>query len=185
MYATYVKQGGNDNDDRSFRQNLTDAQWFLKALSQRNLTLRKVTACIVERQQEFLEHGELAMKPMRLSDVAEEVGVHNSTISRITGRKYVQTPRGTFELKYFFSSRVSTHIGNTASSTAMKARIRALVACEEPKSPLSDRKLTEKLYAEGFNVARRTIAKYREAIKIPASGIRKRIGRLGSMSLGG
>lgn len=135
----------------------------------------KVSTCIVERQKGFLEHGEEAMKALVLHDVAEEVGMHESTISRITNKKYMHTPRGIFELKYFFSSHVSTASGGECSSTAIRALIKKLIAAEEPKKPLSDSKIAKILSDQGINVARRTVAKYRDAMTIPPSNERKRL----------
>lgn len=175
LYASYVRPGDKSNDNESLKKHLTEAQWFIKSLSQRSDTLRKVATCIVERQHAFLDEGEVAMKPMVLHDVANEVSMHESTISRVTTQKYMHTPRGLFELKYFFSSQVATDNGEGASSTAIKARIRKLIDEETPRKPLSDNKLAAALSAEGFNVARRTVAKYRESINIPSSSERKRL----------
>ncbi len=147
----------------------------MKSLQSRSETLLKVATSIVERQRGFLEHGEEAMKPMVLHDVAEAVGMHESTISRITTRKYMHTPRGIYELKYFFSSQVSTDGGGGASSTAIRALIKKLIAAESPGKPLSDSKLASILSEEGIQVARRTVAKYREAMAIPSSSERKRL----------
>ena len=135
----------------------------------------KVARCIVERQQMFLEHGDEAMKPMVLHDVAEVVEMHESTISRVTTQKYMHTPRGIYELKYFFSSHVSTASGGEASSTAIRALIKKLIAAENPRKPLSDSKLAGILSESGIQVARRTVAKYREAMTIPSSSDRKRL----------
>ena len=139
----------------------------------RGETLLKTATCIVERQKAFLEHGEEAMKPMVLADIAHAIGMHESTISRVTTRKYMLTPRGVFELKYFFSSHVHTHRGAEASSTAIRAVLRKLIASEDPVRPLSDRKLKEVLSEQGIRIARRTVAKYREAMAIPSSTERR------------
>ncbi|MFD1383925.1 RNA polymerase factor sigma-54 [Rhodanobacter aciditrophus] len=164
------------NDDVSYiRNSLQEAKWFLKSLQSRNETLLKVASCIVSRQVEFFEIGEEAMKPMVLHDVAEEVGMHESTISRVTTQKYMHTPRGIFELKYFFSSHVNTASGGECSSTAIRAMIKKLVADEPAKKPLSDNKLATILADQGIQVARRTVAKYREAMNIPPSNERKRL----------
>ena len=130
---------------------------------------------IVEKQTGFLEHGEEQMKPMILKDVAEAVGMHESTISRVTTQKYMHTPQGIFELKYFFSSHVATESGGECSSTAIRAIIKKLVAAENPRKPLSDSKITELLAEQGIKVARRTIAKYRESLQIPPSNERKQL----------
>ena len=134
-----------------------------------------MATCIVERQRGFLDYGEEAMKPMVLHDVAEVVGMHESTISRVTTRKYMHTPRGIFELKYFFSSHLATDSGGECSSTAIRALIKKLVAAENPVKPLSDSKIATVLSQEGIQVARRTVAKYREAMAIPSSNERKRL----------
>ena len=157
------------------RNNLQEAKWFIKSLQSRNETLMKVSTRIVEHQKGFLEYGEEAMKPLVLHDIAEAVSMHESTISRVTTQKYMHTPRGIFELKYFFSSHVSTVGGGACSSTAIRAIIRALVAAENTKKPLSDSKITNLLEEKGINVARRTIAKYRESLAIPPSNERKRL----------
>jgi RNA polymerase sigma-54 factor len=147
----------------------------LKSLQSRNETLMKVASRIVEHQRAFLEYGEEAMKPLVLHDIAEAVEMHESTISRVTTHKYVHTPRGIYELKYFFSSHVSTASGGECSSTAIRALIKKLVAAENPRKPLSDSKITNLLEEQGIKVARRTIAKYRESLMIPPSNERKRL----------
>jgi RNA polymerase sigma-54 factor len=152
---------------------LQEARWFIKSLQSRSETLLRVATCIVERQRAFLEYGEEAMKPMVLHDVAEALGMHESTISRVTTRKYMHTPRGIFELKYFFSSHLSTSHGGEASSTAIRALIKKLIAAETPKKPLSDSKISALLSEQGINIARRTVAKYREAMAISPSNERK------------
>ena len=133
----------------------------------------KVATCIVARQTEFLEHGDEAMKPMVLRDVAEEVGMHESTISRVTTNKYMHTPRGVFEFKYFFSSHLSSENGEDQSSTSVRAKIRKLIGAENPAKPLSDSKVAKLLGEEGISVARRTVAKYREAMNIASSSERR------------
>lgn len=172
-YAAMSRTAKNTADTQFIRAHLQEAKWFLKSLESRNDTLLKVANCIVQQQQAFFEHGEEAMKPMVLNDVAEMVGMHESTISRVTTQKYMHTPRGIFELKYFFSSHVSTESGGECSSTAIRAFIKKLVAAENPAKPLSDSKMAEILSEQGINVARRTIAKYREAMFIPPSNQRK------------
>ena len=174
-YAGFIRRSDNSADNNSMRDHLQEARWFLKSLKSRTDTLLKVSRCIVERQEMFLEHGDEAMKPMVLHDVAEVVEMHESTISRVTTQKYMHTPRGIYELKYFFSSHVSTASGGEASSTAIRALIKKLVAAENPRKPLSDSKLAGILSESGIQVARRTVAKYREAIAIPSSSERKRL----------
>lgn len=174
-YAALVKRADNGRDNGYLRDNLQEARWFLKSLQSRNETLLKVSSRIVEYQQGFLEHGEEAMKPLVLHDIAEAVEMHESTISRVTTQKYMHTPRGVFELKYFFSSHVSTAGGGEASSTAIRALIRKLVAAENTRKPLSDSKIARILEDQGINVARRTVAKYRESMAIPPSNERKRL----------
>ncbi len=174
-YAALVKRADSSTDNAFLRDNLQEARWFLKSLQSRNETLLKVATCIVEKQRGFLDHGAEAMRPLVLHDVAEVVGMHESTISRVTTQKYMHTPQGIFELKYFFSSHVSTDSGGECSSTAIRAIIKKLVAAENPKKPLSDSKITSLLSEQGIQVARRTIAKYRESLGIPASNERKRL----------
>ncbi|MEX0963590.1 MAG: RNA polymerase factor sigma-54 [Pseudohongiellaceae bacterium] len=174
-YAALVKRADTSDDNNYLRDNLQEAKWFIKSLQSRNETLMKVSTRIVEHQKGFLEYGEEAMKPLVLHDIAEAVSMHESTISRVTTQKYMHTPRGIFELKYFFSSHVSTKGGGECSSTAIRAIIRKLVAAENTKKPLSDSKITDLLEEKGINVARRTIAKYRESLSIPPSNERKRL----------
>ncbi len=174
-YASLVRRADSSNDNTFLRDNLQEARWFIKSLQSRNETLLKVATCIVERQQGFLDHGPEAMKPMVLHDVAEMVEMHESTISRVTTQKYMHTPQGIFELKYFFSSHVSTESGGECSSTAIRAIIKKLVAAENPRKPLSDSKITALLEDQGIHVARRTIAKYRESLGIAPSNERKRL----------
>jgi RNA polymerase sigma-54 factor len=147
----------------------------MKSLQSRSETLLRVATTIVERQRGFLEHGDEAMKPMVLHDVAEVLGMHESTISRVTTRKYMHTPRGVFELKYFFSSHLPTEGGGECSSTAIRALIKKLVAGESASKPLSDSRIAGMLSREGIQVARRTVAKYREGMAIPPSSERKRL----------
>lgn len=174
-YASLVRRADSSQDNTTLRQHLQEARWFIKSLRSRNETLLKVANCIVRHQQDFLEHGEEFMKPLVLREVAEEVDMHESTISRITTQKYMHTPRGTLEFKYFFSSHVHTVDGEECSATSIRARIRRLIADEDSARPLSDSSLAEILREEGINVARRTIAKYREAMSIASSNERKRI----------
>lgn len=163
----------NSADSQFIRNNLQDAKWLIKSLESRNETLLKVAQCIVEQQQNFFELGEEYMKPMVLADIAQQVGMHESTISRATTQKYLHSPRGIFELKYFFSSYVNTDDGGEASSTAIRALIKKCIASENPKKPLSDSKIVDLLAEQGMIVARRTVAKYRESLGIPSSSQRK------------
>ena len=172
-YANLVRRSDDSADNHTLKTHLQEARWFIKSLHNRGETLLKTATCIVERQQGFLEHGEEAMKPMVLADVAHTIGMHESTISRVTTRKYMHTPRGLFELKYFFSSHVHTASGSEASSTAVRAVLRKLIASENPARPLSDQKLKEVLSGQGIRIARRTVAKYREEMAIPSSTERK------------
>ena len=164
------------NDANYMRGQLQEAKWLIRSLETRADTLIKVAACIVRHQSGFLDRGPEAMRPLVLREVADEVGLHESTVSRVTTRKYLHTPRGTFEFKHFFSSGVPTSDGGAASSTAIQAMIKRLIDAEDPRQPLSDAKLTTELKAMGVTVARRTVAKYREAMNIPASNERQRIG---------
>jgi RNA polymerase sigma-54 factor len=172
-YASLGK--GNSADSQFIRSNLQEAKWLIKSLESRNETLLKVARCIVEHQQDFFEYGEEAMKPMVLNDIALAVDMHESTISRVTTQKFMHTPRGIFELKYFFSSHVSTDNGGECSSTAIRALIKKLVAAENIAKPLSDSKIAALLADQGIQVARRTIAKYRESLGIAPSSQRKRL----------
>jgi RNA polymerase sigma-54 factor len=174
-YASMIKRADNSSDNTSLKSHLQEARWFIKSLQSRSETLLRVATCIVERQRAFLEYGEEAMKPLILHDIAQALDMHESTISRVTTRKYMHTPRGIFELKYFFSSHVSTDHGGVASSTAIRALIKKLIAAEKPERPLSDSKIASQLGEQGINVARRTVAKYREAMAIPPSNERKRL----------
>lgn len=164
-------------DDASWMKGqLQEARWLIKSLESRAETLLKVADAIVRRQSPFLDFGPEAMHPLVLREVAEEVGMHESTISRVTTRKYIHTPRGTFELKHFFSSGVSTEDGGSASATAIQAMLRKLIGAENVRKPLSDQALAEALRSKGIQVARRTVAKYREALRIPSSSERQRAG---------
>lgn len=156
------------------RGQLQEARWLIKSLESRAETLLKVADAIVRRQSAFLDYGPEAMHPLVLREVAEEVGMHESTISRVTTRKYLHTPRGTFELKYFFSSGVSTEDGGSASATAIQAMLRKLIGAEDARKPLSDQAIAEELQRKGIQVARRTVAKYREGLRIPTSSERQR-----------
>ncbi|MEL9409405.1 RNA polymerase factor sigma-54 [Escherichia coli] len=174
-YASMCNNARNDGDSQFIRSNLQDANWLIKSLESRNDTLLRVSRCIVEQQQAFFEQGEEYMKPMVLADIAQAVEMHESTISRVTTQKYLHSPRGIFELKYFFSSHVNTEGGGEASSTAIRALVKKLIAAENPAKPLSDSKLTSLLSEQGIMVARRTVAKYRESLSIPPSNQRKQL----------
>lgn len=172
-YAALSKAAKSVADSHYIKNHTQEARWFIKSLESRNDTLLKVANCIVQRQQGFFDHGEEAMKPMVLNDVAEAVDMHESTISRVTTQKYLHCPSGVFELKYFFSSHVSTEGGGECSSTAIRALIKKMVAAENRSKPLSDSKIAELIAEQGIQVARRTIAKYRESLNIPSSSQRK------------
>lgn len=174
-YSSMIKRADNSPDNASLKAHLQEARWFIKSLQSRSETLLRVATNIVERQRGFLEYGEEAMKPLVLHDIAEALDMHESTISRVTTRKYMHTPRGIFELKYFFSSHVSTTMGGECSSTAIRAVIKKLIAEENPTKPLSDSKIANLLVEKGIKVARRTVAKYRESMMIPPSNERKRL----------
>ncbi|MGI9222753.1 MAG: RNA polymerase factor sigma-54 [Woeseiaceae bacterium] len=169
-YARMLRGSG---DHAVLRTQLQEARWLIRSLEIRNETLTKVATSIVTRQTEFLEHGDEAMKPMVLRDIAEEIGMHESTISRVTTNKYMHTPRGVFEFKYFFSSHLSSSTGEDQSSTSVRAKIRKLIGAENPAKPLSDSKIANLLADEGISVARRTVAKYREAMNIASSSERR------------
>ena len=171
QYARLLRGSG---DHAVLRSQLQEARWLIRSLEIRNETLLKVATCIVSRQTAFLDHGDEAMKPMILRDVAEEIGMHESTISRVTTNKYMHTPRGVFEFKYFFSSHLTSKDGEDQSSTSVRAKIRKMIGAENPGKPLSDSKIAALLSEEGINVARRTVAKYREAMGIPSSSERRK-----------
>ncbi|MDQ5767430.1 RNA polymerase factor sigma-54 [Thiothrix subterranea] len=172
-YADMLGQVKNERDSTYFKSNLQQARWLIRSVESRNSTLLGVAKAIVERQSAFMQYGEQAMKPLILRDIAEELEMHESTISRVTTNKYLYTPRGIFEFKYFFSSQVDTDTGSSCSSTAIRAMLKKLINEENQGSPLSDNQLTALLNQQGINVARRTVAKYREAMSIPSSHDRK------------
>jgi len=173
MYAQILRSSRGESGAANLQQKLQEARWLIKNIQQRFDTILRVSQAIVERQKSFFTHGEIAMRPLVLREIADTLGLHESTISRVTTNKYMATPMGTFELKYFFGSHVSTETGGAASSTAIRALIKQLVGAEDPKNPLSDSRIAELLGEQGFVVARRTVAKYREALKIPAVNLRK------------
>ena len=174
-YEALAKEVTRAEDRDYFREHLQDARWFIKSLQTRNDTLLRAAAKIVEVQRGFLDYGPEAMKPLILADIATAIDLHESTISRVTSRKYMATPRGVFELKYFFSSHVGTDTGGEVSSTAIRALIQKLTAEEDPRKPLSDNKIAAILKDQNINVARRTVAKYRESLSIPSSSERKQL----------
>ena len=171
-YANLVKRGDDSPDNQYLRENLTDARLFIRSIEERNQNLLKVATSIVRYQQEFLQHGATAMQPLILKAIAEEVDLHESTVSRLTTSKTILTPQGLFSLKHFFSSHVSSADGDI-SSTAISAMIKKLIADEDPKKPLSDSRIKDELLADGIDIARRTVAKYREAMNIGSSTQRK------------
>jgi len=179
MYAQVLRQhrggsrGSGDNGSATLSARLQEARWFVKNILQRFETIQRVSQAIVERQKGFFSHGEIAMKPLVLREIADELGLHESTISRVTTAKYMSTPFGTFELKYFFGSSLNTEAGGNASSTAVRALIKQLVSAEDPDKPLSDNQLSRMLEEQGIQVARRTVAKYREALRIAPANLRR------------
>jgi RNA polymerase sigma-54 factor len=175
LYAGMVRRVSDARDSAFMRNQLQEARWFLKSLHSRNDTLLRVARAIVERQSGFLEQGDVAMQPLILRDIAETLGMHESTISRVTTQKYMHTPRGVFEFKYFFSSHVGTSDGGECSATAIRAMIRQLISEEPPNRPMSDSRLAQVLSDRGINVARRTVAKYREAMNLPPSSERRQL----------
>jgi RNA polymerase sigma-54 factor len=174
-YASLIKRADKSQDNQFLKDHLQEARWLIKSLSSRNDTLLRVGREIITRQIGFLEHGEEAMKPLILADIADAVEMHESTISRVTTQKFIHTPRGIFELKYFFSSQISSQDGDSHSSTAIRARLKKLIQEEPPGKPLSDSRLVTLLEEAGIHVARRTVAKYREGMGIPSSSERRRL----------
>lgn len=175
MYSRSLSSQNSAEDVQYIKSHTSEAKWFINALETRNQTLLKVATWIVKYQQDFLDYGPEKMKPLILSEIAQEVGIHESTVSRVTTQKYMQTPKGLYELKFFFSSHVPTQSGGECSSTAVQAMIRKLIFRENPRKPYSDIALVELLSKEGINVARRTVTKYREALNIPSSTGRKQL----------
>ena len=171
LYAGALKGRGKNASPLS--SHLQEARWFMKNIQQRFDTILRVSSAIAERQKNFFVHGEIAMKPLVLREIADELSLHESTISRVTTAKYMATPFGTYELKYFFGSSLNTEAGGNASSTAVRALIKQFIAAEDPKKPLSDNHLSDMLAEQGIQVARRTVAKYREALKIAPASLRK------------
>ena len=173
LYASALRGGKGGEGHQALASRLQEARWFIKNIQQRFDTILRVATAIVERQRNFFVHGEVAMRPMVQRELADELGVHESTISRVTTAKYMATPRGTFELKYFFGSALATEAGGNASSTAVRALIRQLIAAENASQPLSDSKIADMLKEQGIDCARRTVAKYREALRIPVASLRR------------
>ena len=173
IYAGALRGRRQDEGHQALQQRLQEARWFIKNIQQRFDTILRVSQAIVERQKNFFVHGELAMRPLVLRDIADALGLHESTISRVTTAKYMATPQGTYELKYFFGSGLGTDSGGNASSTAVRALIKQFIAAENPAKPLSDSQLAEMLKEQGIECARRTVAKYREGLKIPTATLRK------------
>jgi RNA polymerase sigma-54 factor len=174
MYADILTRN-RDSSSQYLTSQMQEAKWFIKNIQQRFATILRVSQAIVDRQRNFFEHGDVAMRPMVLREIADELGLHESTISRVTTRKYMLTPSGVYELKYFFGSHVATESGGACSATAIRALIKQLIAAEEPRKPLSDNQIADILGQQGIVVARRTIAKYRESLQIPAASQRKSI----------
>jgi RNA polymerase sigma-54 factor len=177
VYANALREGRGQRSEGGahMQQRLQEARWFIKNIQQRFDTILRVSSAIVERQRNFFMHGELAMRPLVLREIADELGLHESTISRVTTAKYMSTPFGTFELKYFFGSSLGTETGGNASSTAVRALIKQLVSGEDARKPLSDSQLSDMLKEQGIECARRTVAKYREALRIAPASLRKSI----------
>ncbi len=175
IYESYLKNSGRGKNTSFLRNSLQEARWFLKSLQSRSDTLQRVGEAIVQRQRLFLDYCDEGMKPMVLRDIAEELEMHESTISRVTTNKFMHTPRGVYEFKFFFSSHVGTADGGECSATAIRSMVKKLIENENPKKPMSDNKISLLLVKEGINVARRTVAKYRESMLIPPSNERKRL----------
>ena len=173
IYARALRGHKGSDGHQALQQRLQEARWFIKNIQQRFDTILRVSQAIVERQKNFFVHGALAMRPLVLREIADELGLHASTISRVTSAKYMATPQGTFELKHFFGSGLGTDTGGNASSTAVRALLQQFIAAENPAKPLSDSQLAEMLKEQGIECARRTVAKYREGLKIPVASLRK------------
>lgn len=172
-YTSLIEKGNNSETNIYLKQQLQEANWLLKSIENRHKTLLRVSQCIIDHQHEFLEHGEIAMTPLILQKIADEVGMHESTISRVTNNKYISTPRGLYELKFFFSSHLNTKEGGACSSTAIKAFIREAITHEPPHNPLSDEKISCLLMEEGIIISRRTVTKYRKSMNMASSNERK------------
>jgi len=172
LYASILKEN-KESSGQYLQTQMQEAKWMIKNIQQRFSTILRVSQAIIDRQRNFFEHGDIAMRPLVLREIAEELELHESTISRVTTNKYMLTPRGVYELKYFFGSSVATDAGGTCSATAIRALIKQLVAEENTQKPLSDNQITKMLAEQGIVVARRTIAKYRESLNIPPANLRK------------
>ena len=172
LYAEILKRN-RDSSNQYLNNQMQEAKWMIKNIQQRFSTILRVSQAIADKQTAFLEHGDIAMRPLVLREIADELGLHESTVSRVTTRKYMLTPRGVHELKYFFGSHVATEAGGACSATAIRALIKQMVSEENSQKPLSDNRITEVLSEQGIVVARRTIAKYRESLNIPAANQRK------------
>ncbi len=172
IYADILTRN-RESSNQQLAAHLQEAKWLIRNVQQRFETILRVAQAIVERQRRFFEHGDVAMRPMVLREIADMLGLHESTISRVTTQKYMLTPRGTYELKYFFGSHVATDTGGACSATAIRALIKQLIGAEDPKTPLTDSRIADLLGDQGIVVARRTIAKYREALQIPPVNLRK------------
>ena len=175
VYRRLLDKGASDNDEtRAYvKDKFRSALWLIKSVDQRQKTIQKVANSIINFQREFLDHGIEYLRPLVLRDVANDIGMHESTVSRVVNNKYMHTPQGVFELKYFFHSGISSSYGDSVSSVTIKQRIRKIIENEDPRKPLSDSKIVSILQKEGLMLARRTIAKYREELKIPTSNQRK------------
>jgi RNA polymerase sigma-54 factor len=172
MYAEILQNNRNHSGNQLSHQ-LQEARWLIKNVQQRFETILRVSQAIVDRQRHFFEHGEVAMRPLVLREIADTLSLHESTVSRVTTQKFMFTPRGIFELKYFFGSHVATETGGACSATAIRALLKQLVAAEDARKPLSDSRISDILSQQGIVVARRTIAKYRESLQIPSVSMRK------------
>jgi RNA polymerase sigma-54 factor len=176
FYESQIKSGKADGKTKTFIQDkFRSAVWLIRSIHQRQSTIRKVTESIVGFQREFLDHGVSFLRPLILRDVADDIGMHESTVSRVTTNKYVHTPQGTFELKYFFNSRIKAASGEDLAGESVKQRIKKIISEEPPSKPLSDQKICQMLGDEGLEIARRTVAKYREMLNIPSSSKRKKL----------
>jgi len=173
MYEGLLTNVKNKKDITYIKTNLQDAKFFLKALNNRNLTIHRVAKVIMKKQEDFLTHGEIALKPLVLRDIASVLDVHESTISRSTSNKYIQTPRGVYELKYFFTSEIKTDYGKKLSSVTIKEMIKKLINDEDARFPMSDSQISKNFNENGIKVARRTITKYRESMGISSSTDRR------------
>ena len=173
-YSRILKENNSKKNNSALHQKMLEARWLIKNIEQREETILKVAEAIVERQQNFFHRGNIAMKPMVLREIASAIGMHESTISRVTNNKYLACPAGIFEFKYFFSAQLGSEKGQAVSATAVQSLIKQMISAETPKKPISDSQISNLLASQGFNVARRTVAKYRELMRIPSAHLRKR-----------